>query len=56
MLNAALRSFHSRHILSRIRTLDARIASLPAGDLDSLALLQREKIGLRRALQTPPSL
>lgn len=56
MLNAALRSFHSRHILSRIRTLDARIASHPPGDLEGLGQLQREKIELRRALQSPPSL
>ena len=56
MLNAALRSFHSRHILSRIRTLDARIASHAPGDLEGLGLLQREKIELRRTLQSPPSL
>jgi hypothetical protein len=56
MLESALRSFHSRHIQSRIRALDARIASHPPGDLDGLSALQREKIQLRRALQSPPSL
>jgi DNA primase len=56
MLNAALRSFHQRQIQSRIRTLDARIASLPPGNLEALDRLQREKIELRKALQSPPSL
>jgi DNA primase len=56
MLTAALKSFHSRQIVSLMRTIDARIASHPPGDTEGLSLLQREKIALRRSLQNPPTL
>lgn len=56
LVNAVLRSFHSRHILTRLRTLDARLANHPIDDPEGLLLLQREKITLRQALQRPPTL
>lgn len=56
MLNAVLRSFHSRQVLAKVRTLDARIAAHPPADAAGLGALQREKIDLRRSLQSPPQL
>lgn len=56
LVNAVLRSFHSRHILFRLRNLDARLATHPIDDPEGLLLLQRDKITLRQALQRPPKL
>ena len=56
VLNAVLRAFHARHIQTRLRTLDARIAAHPSDDTEGLLLLQRDKIALRQALPRPPRL
>ncbi|MFZ9200936.1 MAG: DNA primase [Opitutales bacterium] len=55
-INGVLRSFHARHIQASLRAIDARIASLPATDIEALNLLLREKIELRKLLNQPPQL
>ncbi len=54
--NSILKSFHSRHVQSLMRSLDARIASTPRDDVATLNQLQSEKIALRKSHATPPSL
>ena len=54
--NLILKAFHQRHIQARMRILDARIAATPADDVEQVNALQREKISLRKANATPPSL
>ena len=55
-INGVLRSFHARHIQARLRAIDARIAGLPATEIEALNLLLREKIELRKLLNQPPQL
>ena len=54
--NLILKAFHQRHIQARMRILDARIAATPADDVEQVNALQREKISLRKANATPPTL
>ena len=54
--NSILKSFHSRHVQTLMRSLDARIASTSRDDIATLNQLQSEKIALRKSHATPPSL
>jgi hypothetical protein len=56
IVNGVLKSFHSRHIQSRLRSIDARIAVLPPTEIDALNLLLREKIDIRKTLIKPPAI
>lgn len=56
IVNGVLKSFHSRHIQSRLRSIDARIAVLPPTEIDALNLLLREKIDIRKTLINPPAI
>jgi hypothetical protein len=51
----ALRRLFRRHIESRLRSIDQKIANL-AGDFSAMRQLQEEKIQLRKQLRHPPAL
>jgi hypothetical protein len=54
--NSILKAFHQRQLQGQTRRLDSMIASTPREDIAALNALQAQKIALRKAHTTPPSL
>jgi len=54
--NSILKAFHQRQLQVQTRRLDSMIASTPREDVATLNTLQGQKIALRKAHTTPPSL
>ncbi len=54
--NSILKAFHQRQLQGQTRRLDSLIASTPREDVAALNALQAQKIALRKAHTTPPTL
>ena len=54
--NTILKSFHTRHVQTLVRSIDSRIASMSPDDVAGLNVLQSQKIALRKSHALPPTL